>query len=158
MAEINEQFKLKMEKLLGTEAPDFFKSLEEPCKKAITVNFSKISKEDFEKIADFDFHPIPQVNNGYIVDNLKVGSHILNHLGVIYSQEPSAMYPVEMLDIILSTTMFELGYIWTWGNIYSSVCQFTTNEDTNIASKFKAMERVCNKGIQSTLEAVEKVG
>ena len=99
MAEINEQFKLKMEKLLGTEAPDFFKSLEEPCKKAITVNFSKISKEDFEKIADFDFHPIPQVNNGYIVDNLKVGSHILNHLGVIYSQEPSAMYPVEMLDI-----------------------------------------------------------
>ena len=65
---------------------------------------------------------------------------------------------VEMLDIILNTTMFELGYIWTWGNIYSSVCQFTTNEDTNIASKFKAMERVCNKGIQSTLEAVEKVG
>ena len=99
MAEINEQFKLKMEKLLGTEAPDFFKSLEEPCKKAITVNFSKITKENFENIADFSHTPIPEVDNGYTVENLKVGTHILNHLGIIYSQEPSAMYPVEMLDI-----------------------------------------------------------
>ena len=99
MAEINEQFKLKMEKLLGSEAPDFFKALEEPCKKAITVNFNKLPKEKFENIADFNITPIPEVNNGYLVENLKVGSHILNHLGVIYSQEPSAMYPVEMLDI-----------------------------------------------------------
>ena len=99
MQEINEQFKLKMEKLLGSEAPDFFTALELPCKKAITVNTNKISTEEFEKIADFPISPIPEVSNGYIVENLKVGSHILNHLGCIYSQEPSAMYPVEMLDI-----------------------------------------------------------
>ena len=99
MQEINEQFKLKMEKLLGTEAPDFFAALENPCKKAITINTSKVSTEEFEKLADFSITPIPEVSNGYIVENLKVGSHILNHLGCIYSQEPSAMYPVEMLDI-----------------------------------------------------------
>ncbi len=99
MAVINEHFKLKMEKLLGTEAPYFFKSLDEPSKKAITVNFCKLSKDNFQNLADFEFNPIPEVDNGYIVKNLKVGSHILNHLGVIYSQEPSAMYPVEMLNI-----------------------------------------------------------
>ena len=99
MQEINEQFKLKMESLLGSEAPDFFTALNEPCKKAITVNNYKINKEKFKKLADFPHEPIAEVNNGYIVENLKVGSHILNHLGCIYSQEPSAMYPVEMLDI-----------------------------------------------------------
>ena len=99
MQEINEQFKLKMEKLLGSEAPDFFAALEFPCKKAITVNTNKISLSNFEKLADFPITPIPEVNNGYIVENLKVGSNILNHLGYIYSQEPSAMYPVEMLDV-----------------------------------------------------------
>ena len=99
MQEINEQFKLKMEKLLGTEAPDFFTALEQPCKKAITVNTNKIALDNFERLADFSINPIPEVSNGYIVENLRVGSHILNHLGCIYSQEPSAMYPVEMLDI-----------------------------------------------------------
>lgn len=99
MQDINEQFKIKMDSLLGIDAPSFFASLEEPCKKAVTVNTTRLSLEDFDKMADFPHFQIPEVNNGYIVENLKFGSHILNHLGVIYSQEPSAMYPVEMLDI-----------------------------------------------------------
>ncbi len=89
----------KMKDLLGSEAESFFASLESPSRKAITVNFSRIDRETFEKSADFDIKPIEGVTNGYYTENLKVGSHIFNHLGLIYSQEPSAMIPVEMLDI-----------------------------------------------------------
>lgn len=89
----------KMKNLLGDDAESFFASLERPSQKAITVNFSRIDRETFEKTADFDIRPIEAVDNGYYTENLKVGSHIFNHLGLIYSQEPSAMLPVEMLDI-----------------------------------------------------------
>ena len=97
--QLPESFILKMQDLLGDEFPSFLHSLEEPSQKGITVNFSKISKNNFEKIADFKLSPVPLVNNGYFVENFKFGEHILNHLGIIYSQEPSAMYPVELLDI-----------------------------------------------------------
>lgn len=63
---------------------------------------------------------------------------------------------VEMLDIILNTTMFELGYIWTWGGIYSTICNSVTSDDTNIASKLKATERACNRSIEATLDAIEE--
>ena len=89
----------KMKDLLGNEAESFFASLAEPSQKAITVNFSRIDKRTFESLADFDIQPIEAVENAYYTENLKVGSHIFNHLGLIYSQEPSAMLPVEMLDI-----------------------------------------------------------
>ena len=62
---------------------------------------------------------------------------------------------VEMLDIILNTTLFELGYIWTWGGIYSTICNSVTSDDTNIASKLKATEKACNRAIQQTLDAIE---
>ena len=89
----------KMTKLLGDDSNAFFASLDKPSVKAITLNTNRISKEDFENTADFEHSPIESVDNGYYVENFKFGSHILNHIGAIYSQEPSAMYPVEMLDI-----------------------------------------------------------
>lgn len=100
MSGFSEDFKIKMEKLLREDTPKFFLSLEEPIQKAITVNFSRMSKEKFERVVDFNISQVPEVDNGYYVDNnLGIGKHILSHLGVIYSQEPSAMYPVEMLDV-----------------------------------------------------------
>lgn len=94
-----ESFKIKMIELLGDDYPLFESSLDNLSQKGITVNFSKINKEDFEKNCNFDISPIPMINNGYYVKDLKFGSNIYNHLGVIYSQEPSAMYPIELLDI-----------------------------------------------------------
>jgi 16S rRNA C967 or C1407 C5-methylase (RsmB/RsmF family)/NOL1/NOP2/fmu family ribosome biogenesis protein len=98
--EFDKKFIDKMISLLGEEGSSrFFDSLNTPSQKAITLNTHKMSREEFENIKDFEISPIPEVENGYYVDNLKIGTHMLNHLGVIYSQEPSAMYPVEMLDI-----------------------------------------------------------
>ena len=97
--QLPENFKLKMQKLLGDEYPLFESCLETPPQKGITVNFNKINKSDFEKLCDFEIQPIPLISNGYLVKDLKFSTHILNHLGIIYSQEPSAMYPIELLDI-----------------------------------------------------------
>lgn len=95
----NEKFIDKMNNLLGKDAQDFFDALQKPLSKSITVNFARMNKSTFEKNADFSIRPIPHIDNGYMVEDIKIGKHILNHLGVIYSQEPSAMYPVQMLDI-----------------------------------------------------------
>lgn len=97
--ELPEIFKLKMTKLLGDESSKFFAALEEPQQKGITVNYPRLKGNTFEDLCDFDIKKIPMIDNGYYVNNFKFSHNILSHLGIIYSQEPSAMYPVEMLDI-----------------------------------------------------------
>lgn len=61
----------------------------------------------------------------------------------------------EMLDIILDTAMFELGYMWNWGSIYNSIGSATQANNTNLASMFKALDRVVSKAIETTVTAVE---
>ena len=61
----------------------------------------------------------------------------------------------QMLDIILSTTMYELGYVWNWGGIYDTIYQSAANGVTNIASRFKTLEKGCSKAIDATLKAIE---
>ena len=97
--QLKKEFIAKMKDLLGDEYEQFEKSLEEPEQKAITVNSLRLNNQDIYKIADFHLENVEEVQNGYYVNNIKIGSHKLSHMGVIYSQEPSAMYPVEMLDI-----------------------------------------------------------
>ena len=92
-------FENKMKSLLKDTADDFFLQLDTTSQKGITVNFERMTRDDFLNKCDFGVSPIENVDNGFYVDNFKFGNHILNHLGIMYSQEPSAMYPVEMLDI-----------------------------------------------------------
>lgn len=89
----------KMNTLLGDDAPNFFAALDKPSEKAITVNFDRLKENIFEDLCDFEISKIPMIENGYFVNNLKFSKNILSHLGIIYSQEPSAMYPVELLDV-----------------------------------------------------------
>lgn len=89
----------KMSNLLGNDIDKFMLSLDNPSVKGITVNYSRIDRDKFEGLADFTHTPIPHIDNGFYTENLRFAENTLNHLGIIYSQEPSAMYPVEMLDI-----------------------------------------------------------
>ena len=93
------EFEEKMKVLLGDGFDNFKLSLDKPSQKAITINTLRIDLDTFKDLADFTYTPIPKISNGYYVDSFRFGSHILNHAGIIYSQEPSAMYPVELLDI-----------------------------------------------------------
>lgn len=93
------EFIEKMNKLLGNEADEFFSSLNAPSQKGITLNTSRMSKELFENNFQEAISPIEKISNGYYVGSFKFGENVFNHLGIIYSQEPSAMYPVELLDV-----------------------------------------------------------
>ena len=97
--ELPKDFIDKMNNLLGDDAPNFFAALEQPSQKAITVNFDRLNENNFTDLCDFEIEKIPMIENGYFVNNLKFSKNILSHLGIIYSQEPSAMYPVELLDV-----------------------------------------------------------
>lgn len=93
------EFEDKMKCLLGDSADDFFASLDNPSQKGITVNSSRMSLENFTKYFDQEISKIEHTSNGYYVGSFKFAENLFNHLGIIYSQEPSAMYPVELLDI-----------------------------------------------------------
>ena len=100
MQDFSPEFINKIQTLLGDDSPSFFASLDNPIQKAITINYNRLNNRDFNEFVDFSISPIPEISNGYYVnEEIKIGKHILHHLGIIYSQEPSAMYPVEMLDI-----------------------------------------------------------
>lgn len=89
----------KMSNLLQDEMPDFLKALEQPSQKGITLNTCKMNEKFFLENFNEDIEKIPHTDNGYYVNSFKFSENLFNHLGVIYSQEPSAMYPVQLLDI-----------------------------------------------------------
>ncbi len=99
MINLPNEFKERMQRLLGEEYPLFLNSLEQPPVKAFRVNTAKISLADFEKINIFGNEKIPYVENGFYLDYEKVGNHPYHHAGMIYVQEPAAMAPAECIDI-----------------------------------------------------------
>lgn len=76
-----------------------------PLRKAIRVNTSRISLEDFEKIAqknEWILHKIPYIKNWYFIDredkSKPLGKSLEYQAGYFYIQEASSMIPPEVLD------------------------------------------------------------
>ncbi|MBQ4268801.1 MAG: RsmF rRNA methyltransferase first C-terminal domain-containing protein [Clostridia bacterium] len=67
--------------------------------KGVRANVLKCDKTTFENIAPFAISPIPWEENGYYVDEEKVGGHPYHFAGVYYSQEPSAMCAAPLLGV-----------------------------------------------------------
>lgn len=98
--QLPEKFTEKMKRLLGEEFPEFLKSYDDDRMYGLRVNTSKISCEEFEKIAPFKIKKIPWVRNGYYYDgNISPAKHPYYHAGLYYLQEPSAMTPADRLEI-----------------------------------------------------------
>lgn len=98
--QLPEQFTEKMKGLLGEEFPAFLKSYDDERMYGLRVNTSKISCEEFEKVAPFEIRKIPWVENGYYYDgSVSPAKHPYYHAGLYYLQEPSAMTPADRLDI-----------------------------------------------------------
>jgi len=58
----------------------------------------------------------------------------------------------EMLDIILASRAYDLGYIYDWGGLCSSIANLINNGSTNVASTYAAAEKKLNKEIEKTIE------
>ncbi len=99
MKDLPNAFVKRMKELLKHEYTDFEKALNEKSVRAFRVNTDKLSVCDFEKLNAFQVEKIPFVENGFYFEYDKIGLHPYHHAGMIYVQEPSAMAPVECVDI-----------------------------------------------------------
>ena len=89
-----------MKQLLKTEFEEFFNTYEEERFYGLRINSLKMSVEEFLKISPFNLNKINWSTDGYYYeDNIRPAKSPLYHAGLYYIQEPSAMAPVEFLDV-----------------------------------------------------------
>ena len=100
MTDLPERFLKTMQELLGEEYPSFLASFEDRRRYGLRVNTSKITKEEFERIAPFHLTPIPWIKNGYYYEKEDdPAGHPFYAAGLYYLQEPSAMTPASRLPV-----------------------------------------------------------
>ncbi|GLX69231.1 RsmB/NOP family class I SAM-dependent RNA methyltransferase [Paenibacillus glycanilyticus] len=95
-------FTTKMKSLLGEEFDRFMSSYEDPRVYGIRINRLKIDAEDWKNLSPMGdtVRPIPWAPDGYYYEEgARPGKHPHYHAGLYYIQEPSAMAPVELLDV-----------------------------------------------------------
>ncbi|SFE98979.1 NOL1/NOP2/sun family putative RNA methylase [Paenibacillus catalpae] len=95
-------FTTKMKSLLGEEFDRFMSSYEDPRVYGIRINRLKLDAEDWRSLSPMgeSVRPIPWAPDGfYYEEGARPGKHPHYHAGLYYIQEPSAMAPVELLDV-----------------------------------------------------------
>ena len=63
----------------------------------------------------------------------------------------------EMLDLIMRDRVFDLGYIFDWGNLGSSYCSTVMKKKADFASLYEKGEPKAQTAIQKLIDAYEKV-
>ncbi|MXO79803.1 rRNA cytosine-C5-methyltransferase, partial [Paenibacillus sp. OT2-17] len=102
-------FVKRMEQLLGDEFEAFMTAYDHTPHAGIRVNTLKIPMEDFKERSPFELRPIPWCATGfYIPHGTKPGLHPYYHAGLYYVQEPSAMSPVELLNVAQDEAVLDL--------------------------------------------------
>jgi NOL1/NOP2/sun family putative RNA methylase len=95
-----EVFIARMKRLLGEQYPAFIASYEHTRGYGLRVNTLKCSTDSFLELTALQLKPIPWVSSGfYYHEEDRPGKHPHYHAGLYYIQEPSAMAPVELLDV-----------------------------------------------------------
>ncbi|MBO8172375.1 MAG: RsmF rRNA methyltransferase first C-terminal domain-containing protein [Bacillaceae bacterium] len=94
-----EPFTARMKELLADEYDAFLQSLSGQRRYGLRINTLKISTDDFKRLSPFTLKPIPWTRDGFYYQEDEVpGKHPYYHAGLYYIQEPSAMFPAEVLD------------------------------------------------------------
>ncbi|MBO4395520.1 MAG: RsmB/NOP family class I SAM-dependent RNA methyltransferase [Eubacterium sp.] len=143
--ELPESYKKRMQSLLGGEYPAYLASLDEPRLYGLRVNTSKISVEEFERIAPFPIRRIPYVPNGFFYDGETVqpAKHPYYFAGLYYLQDPSAMTPASRLPI-------------EPGNRVLDLCAAPGGKSTELAARLVAGLLVANDISASRAKALQK--
>ena len=94
------EFVRKMKLLLSEEYEAFMASYDAPRFYGIRVNTLKIAVGQFKELSPFSLRSIPWAPEGfYVEEDARPGKHPYYHAGLYYIQEPSAMAPVELLEV-----------------------------------------------------------
>jgi len=94
-----EEYMTRMKEMLGTEYDDYIKHLETKRHCGLRVNTLKIGAKEFEKISPFELEKVEWAKDGYYYkEGDSPGKHPFYHAGLYYMQEPSAMFPGNVID------------------------------------------------------------
>ncbi|MCM3340350.1 RsmB/NOP family class I SAM-dependent RNA methyltransferase [Paenibacillus sp. MER TA 81-3] len=89
-----------MQKRLGEQFDEFMKSYNQESYAGIRANGLKLDAASLQNIVPYPLRPIPWTMDGYYISNkARPGKHPYYHAGLYYIQEPSAMAPVQCLDV-----------------------------------------------------------
>jgi len=103
------QYVERMEFMLGDEVHDFLNTYCDPKQTALRINTLKVDIDAFTKLAPFELEPIPFCPTGFYVNETDApGKHPFHQAGLYYIQEPSAMFPAEVLDPQPGETVLDL--------------------------------------------------
>lgn len=97
---IPSDFESKFRQLMTPEEYDeFVSALNEERVTALRVNSLKVDMPTWNEISPFKTQPVPWSAYGfYLDDDSRPGTHPYYHAGLYYIQEPSAMFPAEVLN------------------------------------------------------------
>ncbi|MBQ9728085.1 MAG: RsmF rRNA methyltransferase first C-terminal domain-containing protein [Clostridia bacterium] len=100
MRRLPEAFISEMKKQLPeTEWEAFFAIYENPPKKGVRLNVLKGGRDELKSVLPFLKEPVPWEENGFYVEEEKVGGSPYHFAGIFYSQEPSAMSAAPLLEV-----------------------------------------------------------
>ncbi|MCR8659148.1 RsmB/NOP family class I SAM-dependent RNA methyltransferase [Paenibacillus endoradicis] len=127
----------KMKFLLDDEYDNFMSSYDEQRYYGLRVNELKVSHEQWLGLTPFQEHlePILWTDNAfYYEEQDRPGKHPHYHAGMYYIQEPSAMVPVELLDVQPGQRVLDL-------------CAAPGGKSTQIASKLQGQGIIVSNDI-----------
>ncbi|MCJ8010388.1 RsmB/NOP family class I SAM-dependent RNA methyltransferase [Paenibacillus sp. KQZ6P-2] len=118
-------FEERMKSLLQEQYDRFLASYNHKPFSGLRVNTLKISVEDMITLSPWQLKPIPWCPTGFYTETGdRPGRHPYYHAGLYYIQEPSAMAPVELLDVQPGERVLDL-------------CAAPGGKSTQIAAKLK---------------------
>ncbi len=100
MFELPTAFVARMKKLLQEEYPAFENSYKERPRAGLRINTLKLLPEEYLELSCQELERVPWCSCGFYHDGSRVYSkNPLYHAGLYYIQEPSAMFPAQVLPV-----------------------------------------------------------
>lgn len=107
--QLPQDFKERMQNMLGDEFEAFLKSYELDRAQSLRVNTLKVAKEDFIGLNAFKLRQIPWVKEGFYYNQEdRPGKHPYHEAGLYYIQEPSAMSVATLAEVVPGERILDL--------------------------------------------------
>jgi len=109
LIQLPEWYKKQMYKILDKEAEDFFEEYKNVPVRGFRINTYKTTVEEFLYKIDMSFEKVPWCSDGFYIDSdVRLSKHPYYFAGLMYLQEPSAMFPVEALSLNKGDVVLDL--------------------------------------------------
>ena len=136
--QLPETFVLRMKELLGSEYEAFSDSYEEKTYAGLRMNTLKITLEEYLELTGQTLEPVSWCPTGfYYSGSREYSKNPLYHAGLYYIQEPSAMFPAQVLPV-------------SPGDIILDMCAAPGGKSTALAAKLQGTGLLVSNDISAS--------